>query len=835
MATSPRTSQNGSGARAQPKSRGAEKSTRADRGNGKAKGANGRARSKVNGTTGTAALKATGSETAKKAKAQTKAARTRKASAGSKAALSGEERKRLRKAELLLHVSRKVAAIESLDEILQTLVELTTWEVDAERGSLFLNDKQTGELYSRVAQGNFQREIRILNTSGVAGHVFQSGEGLIIHDAYKDGRFNRSIDEQTGFRTRSILCVPVRTVNGDVIGVSQALNKKKGRFTQDDLELLETMTQQAAVALQSTQYVERMQRTRAQEMEFLDLVSDVTSNLDLDSLLQRVMQEATRMLMADRSTLFLNDEKTDELFSRVAMGDAIGEIRLPNHVGIAGHVFTSGETVNIPHAYADLRFNPSFDKQTGYFTRSILCVPVVNQDGKRIGVTQVLNKKGGPFSEEDEARLKAFTAQVSIALENAKLFDHVQSMKNYNDSMLESMSNGVVTLDEDGKIVTCNAAGYRILKCRPTDVLDTPAEEFFVDGNAWIIEKVERVSETQEIDVTMDAEMVVDDEPVSINFSCLPLVSGEDKKLGTMMMIEDISSEKRMKSTMSRYMDPGIADQLLGAGEDILGGQSVEATVLFSDIRGFTPLTEELGAQGTVALLNEYFTIMVECIQNEEGMLDKFIGDAIMAAFGMPIPHEDDPDRGVRAAISMISDLRNWNVKRADEGKLPVDMGIGLNTDIVVSGNIGSPKRMDYTMIGDGVNLAARLESACKQYNARILISEYTYKQLRGTYRARNVDQVVVKGKTEPVSVYEVLDYHDEASFPNLMDVVNYFGSGVNHYREAEWDKAIKDFKEALKANPDDKLSDTYIERCEHLKEHPPEGESDGVWVMTSK
>ena len=686
-----------------------------------------------------------------------------------------------------------------------------------------------------MAQGNFQREIRILNTSGVAGHVFQSSEGLIIHDAYKDGRFNRSVDEQTGFRTRSILCVPVRTVNGEVIGVSQALNKKKGRFTQDDLELLESMTQQAAVALQSTQFVERMQRTRAQEMEFLDLVSDVTSNLDLDSLLQRVMQEATRMLMADRSTLFLHDEKTSELFSRVAMGDAIGEIRLPNHVGIAGHVFTSGETVNIPHAYADLRFNPSFDKQTGYFTRSILCVPVVNQDGKRIGVTQVLNKKGGPFSAEDESRLKAFTAQVSIALENAQLFDDVQSIKNYNESMLESMSNGVVTLDEDSKIVTCNAAGYRIFKCRPTDVLESPAEDFFVDGNAWIMEKIERVAETHEIEVTMDAEMVVDDEPVSVNFSVLPLVSGDDKKLGTMIMIEDISSEKRMKSTMSRYMDPGIADQLLGAGEDILGGRSVEATVLFSDIRGFTPLTEELGAQGTVTLLNEYFTIMVECIQNEEGMLDKFIGDAIMAAFGMPIPHDDDPDRGVRAAISMISDLRVWNTKRADEGKLPVDMGIGLNTDTVVSGNIGSPKRMDYTMIGDGVNLAARLESACKQYAARILISENTFKQLRGTYRTRHIDHVVVKGKTEPAGVIEVLDYHTEETFPNLMDVVNYFASGVNHYRAAEWDKAIKDFNEALKANPDDKLSETYIERCEHLKKTPPKGEWDGIWVMTSK
>ena len=831
MATSARTGQNGSGTGSRSKPRASTKAVRSPRSNGKANGATSRDRGKTNGGGTSAALKATNTEAAKKAKPR----QARKAAVGSKAALSGEERKRLRQAELLLHVSRKVAAIESLDEILRTLVELTTWEVDAERGSLFLNDKQTGELYSRVAQGNFQREIRILNTSGVAGHVFQSGEGLIIHHAYKDSRFNRSVDEQTGFRTRSILCVPVRTVKGEVIGVSQALNKKKGRFTQDDLSLLEAMTQQAAVALQSTQYVERMQRTRAQEMEFLDLVSDVTSNLDLDSLLQRVMQEATRMLMADRSTLFLNDEKTSELFSRVAMGDAIGEIRLPNHVGIAGHVFTSGETVNIPHAYADLRFNPSFDKQTGYFTRSILCVPVVNQDGKRIGVTQVLNKKGGPFSHEDESRLKAFTAQVSIALENAKLFDDVQSIKNYNESVLESMSNGVVTLDEDGKIVTCNAAGYRILKCRPTDVLEAPAEEFFVEGNAWIMEKIERVTETQEIDVTMDAGMVVDDEPVSVNFSVLPLVSGDDKKLGTMIMIEDISSEKRMKSTMSRYMDPGIADQLLGGGEDILGGKSVEATVLFSDIRGFTPLTEELGAQGTVALLNEYFTIMVECIQHEEGMLDKFIGDAIMAAFGMPIPHGDDPDRGVRAAISMITELRKWNVKRADEGKLSVDMGIGLNTDTVVSGNIGSPKRMDYTMIGDGVNLAARLESACKQYAARILISENTFNQLRGTYRTRHIDHVVVKGKTEPAGVIEVLDYHTEESFPNLMDVVNYFNSGVNHYRGAEWDKAIKDFNEALKANPDDKLSETYIERCEHLKAEPPEGEWDGIWVMTSK
>ncbi|MBL6946815.1 MAG: GAF domain-containing protein, partial [Rhodospirillales bacterium] len=238
---------------------------------------------------------------------------------------------------MLLDLSKKVAAIESLDEILEILVQMTTAEIGAERGTLFLNDPQAGELYSRVAQGNFKREIRILNTSGIAGYVFTTGAGEIIQDAYADKRFNRSVDEQTGFKTESIICAPIKTVLGEVIGVSQALNKKKGNFGEEDLALLEAMTTQAAVAMQSRQFVERMKKSREQEMEFLDIVSDVTSELELGTLLQRVMGEATRMLSAERSTLFLNDEKTNELFSRVAQGDdTIGEIRLPNHLGIAG-------------------------------------------------------------------------------------------------------------------------------------------------------------------------------------------------------------------------------------------------------------------------------------------------------------------------------------------------------------------------------------------------------------------------------------------------------------------------------------------------------------------
>ena len=439
--------------------------------------------------------------------------------------------KRLRLVELLLEISRRMAAYDSLDEVLEALVEMTTNEIDAERGTLFLNDPTSNELYSRVAQGNIKREIRLLNSSGIAGHVFTSGEPMIILDPYADPRFNRSIDEQTGFVTRNILCVPIKTMKGEIIGVAQTLNKRKGEFTEEDLDTLEAMTTQGTVALQGAQFIERMKILRAQEMEFVEIVSEVTADIKLGSLLQKVMSEATRLLHSDRSTLFLNDEKTNELWSEVGQGLESMQIRLPNHLGIAGAVFTSGKSINIPYAYADLRFNPAFDKRTGYFTRSILCVPIINKHGKVIGVTQVLNKRGGPYTAEDESRLRAFTAQISIALENAKLFADVQNMKNYSESMLESMSNGVVTLDEAGKIVTCNAAGLNILRTTVKDVLHKPASDFFAGDNTWVLDKLKQVGETGQQEVIMDAELLIKEERISSNVTVLPLASAEHKRL----------------------------------------------------------------------------------------------------------------------------------------------------------------------------------------------------------------------------------------------------------------------------------------------------------------
>ena len=746
-----------------------------------------------------------------------------------------EMKDRLRLLELLLGLSQKMAEMESLDEALAAFIEVAMAELDAERGTLFLNDPTTNELYSRIAQGGFHREIRILNTSGVTGHVFTTGESVIVDDAYSNQHFSQSVDEESGFVTRTMLCVPILTAKKEVIGVVDMLNKRTGKFTQRDLDLLVAMNRQSTLALQSAQFIERMKRVRAQELEFMDIVSSVTSDIKIGSLLNKVMGEATRMLDAERSTLFLNDEKSGELWSELGQGLSAMQIRLPNTEGIAGAVFTSGKTINIPYAYADLRFSPAFDKRTGYFTRSILCVPITNHSGKIIGSTQVLNKRGGPFTSEDESRLKAFTAQISIALENANLFADVQNMKNYNESVLESMSSCVLTLDEAEKIVTCNGAGLRIFRVSATDIINKSAAAFFLGPNTWLLDKLKRVCETHTLELSMDAELEFGGEKLSVNTTVMPLVSAEQKQLGSMIMIEDISSEKRTKATMARYMDPAIVDQLLAGGADALGGKSLTATVLFSDIRGFTTLTEELGPHATVSMLNEYFEIMMECLKKEDGFLDKYIGDAIMAAFGIPFGHDDDEDRAVRTSVAMIRSLAVWNVTRLSEGKKPINIGIGLNTDEVVTGNIGSKKHMGFTIIGDGVNLAARLESACKQYAASILISEFTHKKLRGTYRTREVDLVVVKGKTKPVAIYEVLDHHTEATFPNLMDVVNHFKDGLTKYRAGKWDPAISAFKEALAANPADKLSNIYIERCLKIKKAPPKGEWDGVWVMEDK
>jgi adenylate cyclase len=302
-----------------------------------------------------------------------------------------------------------------------------------------------------------------------------------------------------------------------------------------------------------------------------------------------------------------------------------------------------------------------------------------------------------------------------------------------------------------------------------------------------------------------------------------------------MLVFEDISGEKRLKGTLARYMTKEVADQLIANADSLLGGQIKHATILFSDIRSFTTLSEAEGPQETVAMLNEYFTEMVDILFNNRGILDKYIGDALLAVFGAPFTTGRDADNGVKAAVEMIRTLEDFNRRRCQSGKAPIKIGIGINSDDVLVGNIGSLKRMDYTVIGDGVNLASRLEGATKYYGSNILISGPTLGSLTGKYLVREVDLIRVRGKTKPVAIHEVLDYCEPTEASRIREMVGVFEEGLGLYRRAEWATAVRTFEQALCLYPSDKLSRLYIERCRRLLHERPGPDWDCVWVMAEK
>ena len=285
--------------------------------------------------------------------------------------------------------------------------------------------------------------------------------------------------------------------------------------------------------------------------------------------------------------------------------------------------------------------------------------------------------------------------------------------------------------------------------------------------------------------------------------------------IGFILIFEDITSEKRVKSTMARYMDRDLADRLLEGGD--LAGATQQASVLFSDIRDFTGLAERLGARDTVSMLNDYFSEMVDVVQAHRGMLDKYIGDAIMAVFGTPFPSDDDAENAVAAAVHMIAKLRVFNRDRTLRNLPPIDIRVGVNTGEVVAGNIGSPKRVDYTVIGDSVNLASRLEGANKFYGTNILISETSLQALGDqNYPVRELDLIRVKGRNKPLAVFEIYAEHEDASTDALLQA---FGGGLASYRERRWQEACEHFRNALSVSP----SQIFLERSEHYHCDPPD------------
>ena len=741
-----------------------------------------------------------------------------------RAALIGRFADVLRRLSKLMNISVAADGPPGLDTVLSRLIGIVTDSLDADRSTLFLHDRETGELFSRVAEGSLVDEIRLSPDEGVAGAAFTSATSVIIDHTYADRRFNPEVDRRTGYLTRNILCVPVKSWDGQVIGVTQVLNKRHGLFNEEDQALLEALTSHASAMLENARLQENIAKAQRDEHQLLGMSQALSSELHLDGLLEKVVSITTDVLEAERSSLFLYDPSTDELWSKVAEGLSTDVIRIPANAGLAGNVFTNRRAINIPDAYSDPRFHPEVDLRTGFRTRSTLCAPIITKQGETIGVIQVLNKRGGPFGGRDERRLQALAAQAAIALDNARLFEDVLNERNHNERILKGLSNGVLTVDADDRVLTANEAALRVLNRTSGLPKQRLLTELFEEPSGRIAQALERVKAERtsqylsEVDIGLNPASIT-----SLNITITPMDDSPGHLPRYLLILEDITDAKRVKGTMSRYMPHEVVERVLQDGEAILGGVDQPVTILFADIGNFTSISERIGARATVAMLNGYFSEMTEVISRHGGIVDKYIGDAVMAVFGAPYPRPGDADNAVQVAIEMMTRLKQFNQRRAELRQDPIAVRVGISSGEVVAGNIGSPKRMDYTVIGNAVNIASRLEAMNKTYGTRVLISQSTYAELSHTNQVRLLDRIRVKGSQSPIDVYEVLSTRGQSEPSGYLSA---FADGITYYRAGRWTSAKAAFEAALARWPGDTPADLYLDRISEQIAESSGGES---------
>ena len=739
----------------------------------------------------------------------------------------------LRQIGTYLDLSADLALGLGIEELIDRVVRTASKVMEADRASLFLVDPVTGELWSKVAEGTEGvREIRVPPGTGIAGWVAQHGRFLNVPDAYEDERFNRDNDLKTGYRTRTILCGPVRNLQGMVVGVIQVINKRHGTFDENDEALFRAFAHQAAIAVENFSLYRRLASSNQKMAIMLDVATSLSQTLDLPALIRKIVAKIGEILNCERSSFFVYDRQVNELWSMEAAGSGLTEIRFPATAGLAGHTARTGEVLNVRDAYSDERFNPEFDRKTGFLTRNVLCVPVFDREGRVAGVTQAINKRGASsFEAEDVELLRAISAQIATALENAQLYARTVDLKNYMESVQQSISNCIFTLDNDWRVITANQATLAMFD-RPADqFVGRDARETLGERNGTLVAMMERVyaehrkAEDDDIEIHPGPNKTC-----TVNATVLPLTDHEGRERGQVVVIEDITQERRVKNTLTRYMAKDIVERLLSdpAGHK-LGGVRSKATVLFSDIREFTTISEQMSAPQTLDFLNEYFTLMVEEVFKHRGTFDKFIGDAMMAVFGVPYAQPDDAVRAVRTALAMSEVLAGFNARRKAAGLPPVLMGVGINTDEIVSGNMGHLRQMNYTVIGDGVNTASRLEGLNKYYGTQILISDRTRQELDNQFTVRAVDRVLAKGKNRPVFIYEVLG----PAGREPTEGQRMFDAGYAAYQDRRFAEALDLFKQG--AERGDGPSAVFAGRCEQFLLAPPPADWDGVWRAVDK
>lgn len=354
------------------------------------------------------------------------------------------------------------------------------------------------------------------------------------------------------------------------------------------------------------------------------------------------------------------------------------------------------------------------------------------------------------FTKEDLRLFDSLTKKVSLAYENIKLIDSLKNSTKLVDNIMSSITTGIVKIDVLGEIEYVNDSAQKVFGFNNEEVLNNHYIAIFSE-NTGLISLIEKIETDPK--VVYENNFKIKDlggKEHEINLTLSPVFDENNQFSGLVFAFEDLSNVNKIKSTFKKYVSENIVDELLKTDQSIeLGGGKNKVCILFCDIRGFTSMSEKMNPEDVVSLLNNYFQEMIEVVFKNNGTLDKIIGDELMVLYGVPIESENDPQKAVDTAKEMFIKLEEFNKVNSSKGYPEIKVGIGINYGEVISGNIGSDRQMNYTVIGDNVNLAARLCSHAKPN--QIVISKSVFEKLEDQIGFKNMKPIEVKGKSQKI------------------------------------------------------------------------------------
>jgi len=476
------------------------------------------------------------------------------------------------------------------------------------------------------------------------------------------------------------------------------------------------------------------------------------------------MDNIVRLTKAERGFLMLRDEQ-GEMVTRMGRNwemESINSSELTVSRSVVGRVIESGEPLITTNAQEDQRFMGQ-ESIVAFNLRSILCVPLkVKND--LIGVIYADNRiRTGIFAESERNLLVAFANQAAVAIENARLFsslkhtlEEVTGLKNLMDNIFASIASGVITADIQNQITLTNRAAETILGSTSSDIIGHHLNETLAAVSTELEPHLIEMRETDKAIADLEISHISPTRGiVDWRFNLSPLKDAGQKTQGVAIVLDDLTERKKLEAQrrlFERMVSPAVIEQL-DPNSLQLGGKRTDITALFADIRGFTTFSENQEPEQLVKILNRYLAAMADAVLAQEGTIDKFMGDAIMAWFNAPIPQPDHTLRAVKTALIIRESIENLYKELPSDAHLY--FGVGIHCGDAVLGLIGTEKRLEYTAISDSVNIAKRIQE--NSARNQILISRIAYEQVKKKVDAKPHADMSLKGKTQPLEVFEVL------------------------------------------------------------------------------